>query len=111
MIDHPERNRDIVNDYVKLRPFLEQGCLTQITASALTGQFGSASQYRAEQLVGDGMATCLASDAHNTGNRPPCLSRGMAAAAALIGRDAAEVLGRDNPWRIVADRFTAAVAS
>ncbi|RZU99083.1 tyrosine-protein phosphatase [Spiribacter vilamensis] len=111
MIAHPERNRDIVNDPGKLRPFLEQGCLTQVTASALTGQFGPGSQSRAEQLVSEGAATCLASDAHNTGNRPPCLSRGVAAAAALIGKEAATTLGRDNPWRIVAGSFTAAAAS
>lgn len=108
MIAHPERNRDIINDVGRLGPFLSQGCLTQVTASALTGQFGEASQHRAEQLVMDGQATCLASDAHNTRNRVPCLGRGTEAAAALIGRDAAQTLSRDNPWRIIRPHFATA---
>jgi protein-tyrosine phosphatase len=108
MIAHPERNRDIINDVGRLGPFLSQGCLTQVTASALTGQFGPASQHRAEQLVIDGQVTCLASDAHNTRNRVPCLSRGTEAAAGLVGREAAQTLSRDNPWRIVERAFAPA---
>ena len=107
MIAHPERNRDIINDVGRLGPFLSQGCLTQVTASALTGQFGPASRQRAEQLVIDGQATCLASDAHNTRNRTPCLSQGTRAAADLIGREAAQTLSQDNPWRIVERAFAA----
>ena len=107
LIAHPERNRDIINDVGRLGPFLSQGCLTQVTASALTGQFGEASQQRAEQLVMDGQATCLASDAHNTRNRVPCLARGDEAAAALVGHEAARTLSHDNPWRIVRGHFNA----
>lgn len=107
MIAHPERNRDILNDPQRLAPFLEQGCLLQVTASALTGQFGERSQSVAEQLVVSGKATCIASDAHNTGNRPPCLSKGAHAVEALIGPSAARMLTHENPWRIVQGHFEA----
>ena len=105
MIAHPERNRHIISDIGRLGPFLSQGCLTQVTASALTGQFGPQSQARAEQLVLDGQATCIASDAHNTTNRVPCLAAGARAAAALVGQDAAKTLVHDNPWAIVKGHF------
>ena len=107
MIAHPERNGDIVNDPGRLAPFREQGCLLQVTASALTGQFGKRVRARAEQLVGDGEVVCIASDAHNTHSRPPCLDLGARAAAALVGESAARALTRDNPWEIIQGHFEA----
>ncbi|MFM9817490.1 UNVERIFIED_CONTAM: hypothetical protein K0B97_06095 [Spiribacter pallidus] len=108
MIVHPERNRDILNEPQRLAPFLQQGCLLQVTASALTGQFGERTRGMAEQLVRDGAVTCLASDAHNTVNRLPCLSQGARAVEALAGRAAARALTHENPWQIVKGHFEAA---
>lgn len=106
LIAHPERNRDLVADPGRLGPFLDQGCLTQITASALLGQFGERAQAVGEALIDAGDATCIASDAHNAGNRPPGLSVVTAAVTERVGPERARALTRDNPWRIVAGHFT-----
>ena len=106
MIAHPERNRDFINSADRLLPFLNRGCLIQVTAGALLGQFGERSQARAEQLLLDGCATCIASDAHNTHNRVPGLARATRAAAAIVGAERARCLTGDNPWKIAQSQFT-----
>ncbi|MBY5267735.1 tyrosine-protein phosphatase [Spiribacter salinus] len=107
MIAHPERNRDIVNDPHRLTAFIEQGCLTQVTASALTGQFGERTQRCAEHLILTGQANCIASDAHNITNRVPCLGRARAQVDELAGAEVAQALCLDQPWQIVAGHFAA----
>lgn len=107
MIAHPERNRDIVNNPDRLTPFIEQGCLTQVTASALTGQFGERSQACAEALILEGEATCIASDAHNIRNRVPCLAQARARVAEIADEATAQQLSVDQPWQIVAGHFAA----
>jgi len=37
MIAHPERNKDVMRDPDKLAPFVDAGCLVQVTADALWG--------------------------------------------------------------------------
>ena len=107
MIAHPERNRDIVNDAERLQPFLDQGCLMQITAGAVTGQFGEGAEACAERLIARGDAHCIASDAHNTRNRVPGLTLAAEAVERRHGSDAARTLVIDNPWHIAASHFAA----
>ena len=103
MFAHPERNRELLAQPDKLNPFLRAGCLTQITAGSLTGKFGPGSRAFAENLLQAGRVTLLATDCHNLAYRPPELSAGRDAAAALIGEAAAQRLVEDNPQRIVGD--------
>ncbi len=105
MVAHPERNKDIHRRLSKLDPLIEMGCLFQVTASSVAGQFGEPSRTRAIQLLEKGVVTVLASDAHNAKYRPPELHRGRDAAAEIIGEDGAYRLVLDNPWAIVSDQF------
>ncbi len=38
LIAHPERNKGLLRSPAKLKPFLEQGCLLQVTAGAVPGR-------------------------------------------------------------------------
>src|SRR5262245_50847555 len=49
---------------------VEEGCLLQITAQALLGQFGSGAEAAAFELIGKGLGHCVASDAHDAKRRP-----------------------------------------
>ena len=57
------------------------GALCSITAGALEGHFGPASQWFALELLRDGLVHSLASDAHAAAGRPPGLQAGLDAAA------------------------------
>lgn len=105
MIAHPERNKAIMRTPSKLKPFLQMGCLTQLTASSLIGGFGSRAQEVAVDLLEQGMVTILATDAHNLEHRPPLLQDAVAAAAELVGEQMAVDLVTTRPWQIAQGHF------
>ena len=47
MIAHPERNKDVMRDPGKIEPFVRAGCLLQLTADAVAGEFGEDCAQRA----------------------------------------------------------------
>lgn len=112
LIAHPERNRGLMGpgEHRKLAPFIAQGCLLQVTAGSVAGDFGLPAQILAERLLLDGQVTVMASDAHNMRHRAPDLRPGLERAAQLIGDAAARRLVEDNPWRIAQNHFTANAA-
>ena len=101
MIAHPERNKDILRDSAKLRPFILEGCLVQLTADALAGEFGKACEARAIEFIEKGWATVLATDAHDIKSRPPQFAAGLAVATRILGASAALDLVEGTPRRIV----------
>jgi len=105
MIAHPERNKGIMKSPSKLKPFLQQGCLTQVTAQSVAGGFGSQAQSIAEELLEQGCVTILATDAHNAEHRPPVLRPGVHAAAKIVGNQKAAELVQANPRKIAACHF------
>jgi protein-tyrosine phosphatase len=107
MIAHPERNKGIMKSPSKLKPFLQQGCLTQVTAMSVSGDFGSQAQAIAHELLEAGAVTILATDAHNTEHRPPVLRPGVHAAAKIVGNQKAAELVQANPRKIAACHFQA----
>ncbi len=102
MIAHPERNKDVLRSLDKILPFLEAGCLLQVTAGSVAGEFGKPAQRRAFEMLERGWVTVLASDAHNIRWRPPELEPGRAAAAQIVGDAAASALVRERPKSILA---------
>jgi protein-tyrosine phosphatase len=105
MIAHPERNRAIASDFKKIAPFVEMGCLFQLTASSVAGLFGSKAEKCSIKILENGLATVIASDAHNKEHRPPQLDHGRDAAAKIIGLESANKLVIDNPMAIAASQF------
>lgn len=101
MIAHPERNKAVIRDLMKIVPFVEMGCLLQVTAGSLAGQFGEFAELRARQMLENGWITVLASDAHNVRHRPPNLADGRDAAAELAGAEMACRLVYDMPAEIL----------
>ena len=108
MIAHPERNKDVIRKFDKILPFVEMGCLLQVTAGSVAGRFGPVVLQRANQLLERGFVQVLASDAHNLQVRRPELEPGRAAAERIIGAAASWSLIRDTPLAISATRFSAA---
>lgn len=106
MIAHPERNKDIMRKFDKIQPFIEAGCLLQLTAGSVAGDFGEPAQQTARLLLETGKVTVLASDAHNEKFRPPRLDHGRKAAADIVGAALATMLVLDQPAKLVRSQFT-----
>lgn len=105
MIAHPERNKGIMRTPSRLKPFLEQGCLLQVTAGSVAGRFGPAAQEISHALLKQNVVTILASDAHNEQYRPPVLTDGLQEAARIVGDSRAETLVKHTPWLIAQGHF------
>lgn len=105
MIAHPERNRDIMADYRKLDMLCHLGCLFQVTAASLCGQFGDTAQTIATNMLTEDKVTILATDTHNVKRRPPNLQAGRNAAAKIIGDNKADSLVYDIPKLISQSMF------
>lgn len=69
IIVHPERNNKILHHPEVLQDFLEQGCLTQVTASSYVGVFGKEIADLSERLIEAGQVATFASDAHSLAKR------------------------------------------
>lgn len=101
VITHPERLTWIEGHYDVFMRLIEQGSWMQITAGSLTGAFGPRAKYWAEKFVGEGKTHILATDAHSTGRRRPCLSEAAHRAAEMLGQDEARRLVVDRPRAIL----------
>jgi len=101
ILTHPERLTWIEGNYPLLRELTGKGVWMQITAGSLLGGFGRRPKYWAERMLEDGQVHILATDAHDTRARPPCLGRGRDAAAKLVGDREAEHLVLTRPLGIV----------
>lgn len=70
VIAHPERNHVFVEDIAVYARFIEMGCLGQITTSSIAGAFGDKIQEASIEMIKNGLAHILASDAHSVDWRP-----------------------------------------
>lgn len=104
MIAHPERNKAIIADINKAGPFIMRGCLFQLTAMSVTGDFGKKAYGVAHQFLEQGLATIIASDAHNSKRRPAILSKAFNHVADRYSEALATELLIDTPRSIVASR-------
>ncbi len=73
IVTHPERNSAIKRDPARLKPWLENGALIQVTAGAILGKFGSTSKALTERFISDDWVHLIATDAHNVSKRPPLM--------------------------------------
>lgn len=89
VITHPERNQEIWTRPNRYYEMIKMGCLGQVTAMSLTGDFGPKVKQWAERLLRSGLIHLIASDAHSDDGRPPVLSSAVRAAAKIVGKEEA----------------------
>ncbi|MBF7018004.1 tyrosine-protein phosphatase [Staphylococcus durrellii] len=75
IIVHPERNKEIAQNLDRLYDLINGGALSQLTASSLAGEFGKYIRKVSIQMIENNLVHFVASDAHNTENRPFYLKR------------------------------------
>lgn len=69
IIVHPERNKEIIQNPEVLYKLVQNGALTQVTASSVGGQFGRKIAKFSIKLIKANLAHFMASDAHDTKKR------------------------------------------
>ena len=87
IIVHPERNAKFREDPNRLIPFLEMGCLAQLTAPSYVGIFGKSIQKTAKEMVEHRLVQMVASDAHGVHKRNFYLKEAFEAIEKDFGRD------------------------
>jgi protein-tyrosine phosphatase len=80
LIAHPERCPAFRRDPRMLRELVGEGILTSITAGSLVGRFGGEVRRFATALAREGLIHNVASDTHDTVNRPPGVAAELRAA-------------------------------
>jgi len=101
IITHPERNQIFYQQPERLKRLLHLGCLAQITAQSLTGGFGRGVAKFTRYLLSQGYVHLVASDAHNSGRRPPQLKAALKLLTKALGQHRAWDLVSTVPEKIV----------
>ena len=101
ILTHPERNPILQQTPQRVLEWAEQGCLVQVTASALTGFWGERPEIVARWLLDRSAVHFLATDAHDHKRRVPILSQGRDLAAQIAGSEYAQALVESNPAAVI----------
>ena len=110
ILARPERHRGILRQWDLVETLVDDGCLMQVTAGALTGAFGVEIRAFAEWLVQERLVHLVGSDGHGAGARRPLLSRAYHRVCHLTDRTYADEIFRRNPHRILCGELIPVVA-
>ncbi|MHB8734918.1 MAG: tyrosine-protein phosphatase [Terriglobales bacterium] len=103
ILTHPERN-PVFQEHPDLAPrYIRLGCVTQVTASSFTGDFGKRAQKMAESMLAENLIHVVASDGHSASKRRPRLSGAAALIAERQNEERSIALIRDNPRAMILD--------
>lgn len=101
ILSHPERNQDLQDNPELLRPWVQQGCLIQVTAGSITGEFGREAQRVSRWLFAENMVHLVATDAHGVTGRPPEWRDAFAKVCQWESRPRGEAVFLRNPEAVV----------
>jgi protein-tyrosine phosphatase len=109
VLTHPERMSWVDRNEELLNRLVLSGVWMQMTAGAIIGGFGEKVKRQAVKMLHRGMIHIVASDAHNTANRPPVMGEAFRALRDLVGLEEARNLVETRPAAILEDQAPAAV--
>ena len=69
ILAHPERSLKLQQNPAEIVKWVEQGCVMQLNAGSITGQFGKTCQQVAKRFLDAGVIHLIASDAHEHKHR------------------------------------------
>ena len=100
ILTHPERNPSLQQDDSRLKDWIRDGMLTQVTASSVTGLMGRTAQKMVERMLAERWVHFLSTDAHNISTRTPKMRNARDHIAARYGERYAQRLCTENPQAV-----------
>jgi protein-tyrosine phosphatase len=97
ILTHPERNPLLQHRPEQVLEWAGKGLIVQLTANALTGDWGKTAQRTARWLLEHNGVHVVATDAHDVRHRPPLLSPARRVLCNWQGEEVARALLEDNP--------------
>jgi protein-tyrosine phosphatase len=102
VITHPERHAFLAENPEYVRRWVAHRPCLQITAGSFLGGFGRRAEDGAWAFLREPLPLVVATDAHDTAGRAPCMSEAYQLLRRHVGRDEADILCVENPRRLVA---------
>lgn len=103
IIVHPERNQGFMDKPELLYEFGKRGALAQVTSSSYVGVFGKKVQAFTQDIIDNGLAQFLASDAHYMENRDYVMGQAFAQLAHEQGQNVADIFDENAKAAINGD--------
>ena len=100
VVAHPERYHALWEDADQVYDWLDLGCHVQLTAASVVGKYGTRAQKCAANLLKNGLACCVASDAHGVDSRNNNLLEVQSYLSLYYSRRCANALLWENPMTI-----------
>lgn len=105
ILAHAERCRRLAENIDYVEELVRMGIYIQINAKSVTGGSGWRRKSCTHKLLKERLVHFVASDGHNTKNRPPVLFKAVNHIAKKYGKDYALQLSVVNPGKIISDTF------
>ena len=102
VITHPERHVYLAENPQYVRRWAPYRPCLQITAASFLGGFGRRSERAAWKFLNAALPVVVATDAHDTSGRAPCMTDAYHLLGRYIGREGADILCVENPRRMIA---------
>ena len=85
IIAHPERNAEVMKDWKRCVPLVDQGYILQVNLGSLIGMHGRHARKAAEKLLKTGYADLVSTDAHNAEQMRQILRSSPKALRKIVG--------------------------
>ncbi len=104
IISHPERNKAIQENPAILYEMVKEGVVSMGTARSVTGDFGPSIKKVITYLISHNLITFIATDAHDSQNRPPRIRKAVEEVSKIIGEDYSLAMVTKIPQAILDNR-------
>lgn len=104
ILAHAERYSSFHSDLREVRLLAERGIMIQVDSQSLTGDFGRKCKKRAVSIIKHRLAHIVASDGHNTEERPPLLSKAFEIVSDMVSPEYAESLLCKAPRYVISSK-------
>lgn len=100
IIAHPERYRQIQNNFQILEKWIELGYKIQVDCGSILGTFGDEAKKTSDYIVENNLCHLIGSDAHNNTKRNFCLLEAYEILSSLVGEEFVKHL-KNNSKKII----------